>query len=169
MDDINTIKKDPDMVMRIIKTKIKTSGAHTRKIILILILLVVVLGGTSFYFYRNSQLAKHPGAAEEKEAKALASKVGKLIILPEDEVPTIATVSDPEALKNQSFFADAKKGDKVLIYSKAQKAILYSPSVNKIVTVAPLSISNEKPTPDSSAIPKPVTDPAASSVKKNQF
>jgi hypothetical protein len=32
-------------------------------------------------------------------------------------------------------------GDKVLIYSRAQKAILYSPSKNKIIEVAPINLT----------------------------
>ncbi|MDP2789341.1 MAG: hypothetical protein Q8O46_04865 [bacterium] len=118
---------------------------NAKKLILILALLVVVLGGTTFYFYTNSKLLQGDNSkADLAEAKALAEKVGKLIVLPTDEVPTIATVSDPEALQNQSFFAEAKKGDKVLIYTNARKAILYDLVANKIVNVAPLNIGEEK-------------------------
>ena len=53
----------------------------------------------------------------------------------------MATVSDPEKLKDQPFFAKAQKGDKVLIYSNSQKAILYSPTEDKIVEVAPINSS----------------------------
>lgn len=109
----------------------------------ILVLLVILLGLSTGYFYKQSMKAKNPEAVAQNEAKALAEKVGKLIVLPTDEVPTIATVSDPEALKNQVFFMDAKKGDKVLIYTNAKKAILYDPVLNKIVTVAPLNIGDK--------------------------
>ncbi len=124
-----------------------------RKLIIILVLLILVLSATTFYFYRNSQLSKGPGAKtlDQTEAKALSEKVGKLIMLPIDEIPTIATVSDPEALKGQSFFVDAKKGDKVLIYSNAKKAILYDPVANKIITVAPLDTKNQNPNPAQSS------------------
>lgn len=87
---------------------------------------------------------------ETNEAKVLAKRVGELMFLPQDELPTIATVSDPEALKNQSFFVDAKKGDKVLIYSNAKKAILYDPVANKIITIAPVNLSPEENVNDSS-------------------
>jgi hypothetical protein len=107
----------------------------------ILIALVVVLAGTSVYFYKASKGGTQDKTASQAEAKALAAKVGKLIVLPSDEVPTIATVSDPEKLKDQNFFADAKKGDKVLIYTNAKKAILYDPVANKVVTIAPINIA----------------------------
>ncbi len=126
-----------------------------RKLNIILVLLIVVLSATTFYFYRNSQISKGPGSKtiDQTEAKALSDKVGKLIMLPSDEIPTIATVSDPEALKDQSFFVDAKKGDKVLIYSNAKKAILYDPVANKIITVAPLDTKNQNPNSTQSGTP----------------
>lgn len=109
----------------------------------ILLILVVVLAGTSIYFYRQFSVIKQdPNAISKAEVKTLTEKVGRLIVLPKDEDPTIATVSDPEALKDQTFFADAKKGDKVLIYTNAKKAILYDPTLNKIITVAPLTIGD---------------------------
>lgn len=107
------------------------------------VILIIVLAFTSFYFFRQSlAYKKNPNAISEREVKDLVEKVGELIVLPENEVPTVATVSDPEALKNQSFFSEANKGDKVLIYTDAGKAILYDPVLNKIISVAPLTISD---------------------------
>ena len=75
------------------------------------------------------------------EASQLLAEVGKLMVLPENEQPTIATVTDLEKLKDQPFFAKAQVGDKVLIYTSAKKAILYRPTENKIIELAPLSVS----------------------------
>jgi hypothetical protein len=50
---------------------------------------------------------------------------------------------NPENLKGQSFFADAKVGDKVLIYKNAKKAILYDPIADKIITIAPLIVGEQ--------------------------
>lgn len=115
-----------------------------KKLVIILAILVIALAGIAYYFYRNSSLSgRDQTTIEQAEAKALVAKVGKLIVLPEDETPTVATVSDPEKLKDQQFFADAKKGDKVLIYTNAKKAILYDPVLNKIITIAPINIGQE--------------------------
>lgn len=111
-------------------------------IVVILILLVVVLGAVAFYFYRQSTLGGVGTKESVAEVKSLVKKVGKLTVLPEGETPTIATVSDPEALRDQAFFVDSKVGDKVLIYSNAKKAILFDPSANKIVNIAPLNTQN---------------------------
>lgn len=69
----------------------------------------------------------------------LLAALGKLVVLPNDEEPTIATVTDLTELQKQEFFRQAKVGDKVIIYPKAGKAILYSPSTNKIVEMAPIN------------------------------
>lgn len=111
-----------------------------KKLIIFLVAAVLVLAGTSFYFFWHSRHnSSSSGAVEQSEANALAAKVGRLMILPTDEVPTIATVSDPSKLSGQPFFQNAKVGDKVLIYTNAKLAVLYDPSVNKIVTIAPIN------------------------------
>lgn len=63
--------------------------------------------------------------------------------LPKGEQPTIATVSDITKLQGQSFFRNAKNGYKVLIYTKAKKAILYDPIEDKIVEVTSLTLSQQ--------------------------
>lgn len=110
----------------------------------IVILLIAIL--PSYYFYRQYKTAQkfiqNPSEIAKEETKKLITTVGKLIDLPTDEEPTIATVSDIEKLKDQPFFAKAKVGDKVLIYTNAKKAILYDPVANKIIEVAPVNIGN---------------------------
>jgi hypothetical protein len=63
--------------------------------------------------------------------------------LPANETPSLATVTNKEALsKTQLFFASAENGDKLLIYAKAMKAILYRPSTDKIIEVEPIVLNN---------------------------
>lgn len=109
-------------------------------------------------------LAKGAGAAQA-EVDDLIAKVGKLISLPTDENPTVATVTDASKVKDQPFFANASNGDKVLIYQKAQKAILYRPSENRIIEVGAVNISGQpqaSPTASPSASPKASATPKAS-------
>ncbi len=94
-------------------------------------------------------------AAAQAEIDALTAQVGKLISLPTDEKPTVATVTDASKVKDQSFFANAKNNDKVLIYQKAQKAILYRPGENRIIEVGAVNINNQP------AAATPVASPAA--------
>ena len=112
---------------------------HTKNIIIGLMLLLILSVTVSVYFYQEA--TTNPQKEAEKELQETIEAVGKLMVLPVDETPTLATVSDPEKLRDQSFFANAKKGDRVLIYSSSRKAILYSPSLNKIIEVSPLNIN----------------------------
>lgn len=100
------------------------------------VLLALALLST-YYFYRQGHQDTQVEA--QQELNQVITAVGKLIVLPTEEQPTLATVSDPEKLKDQSFFKNALKGDQVLIYTTARKAILYRPSANKIIEVAPVN------------------------------
>ncbi len=84
-------------------------------------------------------------ATNAKRNQELIREISALIVLPADETPTIATVTDLSKLRNQPFFTNAKTGDRVFIYTKAKKAILYDPIQKKIVEVAPLNIGNVDP------------------------
>src|SRR5437870_4621069 len=127
----------------------RESSFKTKALMMIGVLILLILVGLGIYLffqYQNSQkLLQNPSLASQVETKNLLDRIGKLILLPNDEQPSIATVSDITKLKNQSFFANAKNGDKVLIYTKSKKAILYDPSANKIIEVSVLNL--EQPTP----------------------
>jgi hypothetical protein len=71
--------------------------------------------------------------------KSLVADVGEHMLLPENETPTLATVSDLHALEGQMFFRNAAVGDKVLMYLVSQQAILYRPSIDKIIEVGPIT------------------------------
>ena len=115
---------------------------------LLIAVVLVAVGFAGYFWYEASALKKNPQRAAQDETRKLLASVADLIVLPEGEAPTIATVSDPEKLKDQPFFAKAKRGDKVLIYTNSRKAILYDQENNRIVEVAPINIGNpSKPAP----------------------
>lgn len=113
---------------------------------------LVILAGSALYFFMQvSAMKQDPEALARKEAEELVAVVGKLILLPKDELPTIATVSDPTRLSDQAFFAKAKVGDKVLLYPNARKAYLYDPEANRVLEVAPINLGDTgavTPTPE---------------------
>ncbi len=125
-------------------------------LVIAVIIFIATLGAAGYFFWQyhrsRTQLAElisNPGQVAAAEKADLIAKVGKLVALPEGEDPTIATVTEPEKLKDQDFFAKAQIGDKVLIYTKAKKAFLYNPGSNKIIEIAPVTIGGgtETPTP----------------------
>lgn len=105
--------------------------------ILSTILLVAIVGGVYFAYVSLSH--SQTGKSAMLEA---VSRVGKLIILPENETPTYGTVSDLSKLKNQEFFKKAANGDEILIYQQAKLTILYRKSINKIVNIGPLIVGS---------------------------
>lgn len=107
----------------------------------ILIVVLLLSFGLTFYFYKKYQTAQKTLQKQlsPDDREKLIAQVGKLIELPKEE-PTVASISDKEKLKNQPFFQNAKNGDKVLIFTKAKKAILYRPSINKIIEVSQINL-----------------------------
>ncbi|MFA6251923.1 MAG: LytR C-terminal domain-containing protein [Candidatus Paceibacterota bacterium] len=125
--------------------KIKKIISFKKLLLCILILCAIVGIGFGAYYYREYQSLKaNPNLEAEKEVKSLTSIIGKFMELPADETPTIATVLDKEKLKDQPFFSKAENGDKLLAYTKAMKAILYRPSTNKVIEVAPIYINQQE-------------------------
>ena len=116
---------------------------YLKTLVILCVLVLLFVSSTVYLFMQNQALTSDPQQTTQDEVTRIVEEVSKLIVLPTDEIPTLATVSDPLALKDQPFFKDAKKGDKVLIYQTAQKAILYDPVAKKVLNVAPLNISGE--------------------------
>lgn len=109
-------------------------------------LAVVGLVAGGVFYYKLQQAKTNPQEIQktaQEEVKKLVAEVGKLIDLPTDEDPTVATVTDVTKLADQPFFQKAKNGDKVLIYTNAKKAILYDPVAKKVLDVAPINIGTE--------------------------
>ena len=114
-------------------------------------LFILSAGLAIYFFFEVRSLRANPQQVAEKEVQAIVARVGKLMVLPQDEIPTMATILDPAELVDQPFFASAQKGDKVLLYTNAKKAILYSPSQDKIIDVAPVNLGSAPQAKDSSA------------------
>lgn len=131
-------------------SKVKIPNKKSSGAILGIVIVLLIAGLISFYYYNKYQQAQNqllnPTNAAKQEVDALVSRVGALMLLP-NETPTVATVSDVNKLKNQPFFANAKNGFKVLLYAKAKKAILYDPEANKIIEVQTLSLGTSQATP----------------------
>ena len=87
----------------------------------------------------------HPELTNVEQAEAVLVKVGKLIKLPEGEMPSMATIEDAESVKTgQPFLASAEDGDILIVYAEAATALLYRPSTNILIAVGP--VTGETPT-----------------------
>lgn len=109
-----------------------------RLAIYIVILLLVIAAG-KYGYTKYTSTDSYKATQVEKEAKDLVSEVSKLMLLP-DEVPAIFNIQDPEKLISQQlFFKGAQKDDKLMVFQKAGKAVLYSPSRGRIINVGPIT------------------------------
>lgn len=121
------------------------------KILLTSLIFVVILAliGTGFLYYQYQKTAKElkkvksqtttQDAVKPDEVKKLVAEVAKVARLPENETPSIATITDASKLKDQTFFKDAKNGDILLVYNNSGKAVLYDPKEKKVVDITTLS------------------------------
>jgi len=75
----------------------------------------------------------------------LSATIGKFLELPQGEIPTVASVKDAGKLKGQPFFDHAQNDDKVLIYTKSGKAVLYRPSTKRVVEFSRVNLGNATP------------------------
>lgn len=73
--------------------------------------------------------------------KEVEARVARHLILPTDETPALATVTDTSKLANNKFLGQGKNGDKILIYAKWRRAVLYRPSTDRIVDVGPVDVA----------------------------
>lgn len=93
---------------------------------------------SAVFYYRKYQTSLKSQKALT-EIEEIVRKVSRLMELPAGETPTLATVSDKRQLQNQNFFQKAENGDRILVYSQAKRAILYRPSIDKIIDLAPIT------------------------------
>jgi len=120
---------------------------------LLVIVTISSIAANIILFNKVQKLGSTNQPSGKDETAQLVEKIGLLINLP-DEQPTVATVTDPEKLQDQPFFLHAKKGDKVLVFSVAKKAILYDPVANKIIETAPISSNSADVAPSGTSSKK---------------
>lgn len=112
------------------------SKVHFSKITILSFALAIVLIVALLVFINNRNKP-----ANLNDINVIMSRVSLLYLMPTDEEPALATVTDSSKLTS-SFANKVQNGDKILFYEKNNKAIVYRPSINKIVTVEPIQIDS---------------------------
>ncbi|MGE5042131.1 MAG: LytR C-terminal domain-containing protein [Candidatus Levyibacteriota bacterium] len=121
--------KVPPVVQKVLKKKL-----YLAILIAALVIIIFVGGAITTALVIKSQKPVDKVTLARQETQELLSRVSRLITVP-SEYPVVATVKDKSKLTDP-FFTDAQNGDKVLIFNKAKKAILYRPSTDKIINAA---------------------------------
>jgi len=112
--------------------------------IVIIIFLIVGIYFTGMIIYKKIKSNSYKlNVGDQDAANQIIKKASKLMELPNNEIPKVASVLDKDKLKDYPFFESAKNGDKLLIYSGAMKVILYRESSNKIIGIAPLYVEKK--------------------------
>lgn len=120
-------------------SRIESGQGRALPIIVVLSsLLLVALSVAGYFYYQYRQSPKIQSAEEVEDVK---EAIGTIFELPMDEEPTLATVTDRDKLAEQPFFQKAENGDKVLIYSVSGRAVLYRPSVKKVIDVTSVNVT----------------------------
>ncbi|MFI5271183.1 MAG: LytR C-terminal domain-containing protein [Candidatus Saccharimonadales bacterium] len=104
----------------------------------IAILIIVVIGIIN---YHNTHKFDN-----QKSLNQVVSLVGRHIVLPTGETPTLATITGHDKLDHSSIlYSKGKDGDRVLIYVQAGLVYIYRPSIDRIVAVGPVSVDQGIP------------------------
>jgi hypothetical protein len=79
-------------------------------------------------------------SATVEQVSALMNSLKKHILVPSD-MPQVMQITNPEELiKKDVFFVGSEMDDVLMVFSKAGKAIIYSPKRDLIVNVGPVQI-----------------------------
>ncbi len=124
---------------------VKKTGYRKLRTFLVLICFITPSILAFYFFNQYRKLSQDPKEQIRKETLTLVADISKFILLPEGEEPSLATVEEKDKLRKEPFFKNAEDGDKVLIFNIARKAILYRPSIHKIIEVAPLIAEQSPP------------------------
>lgn len=117
---------------------------------LILVVVVAGFGAGGYYGYTYWQYLQTPEAQfkrdsdeYKKDYEAMLETTKKQVVLPTDETPVIATVSDQNKLDDQAFFKQAQNGDKIIMYKENKKVFLYRPTEKQVIAQATLEFSED--------------------------
>ena len=104
----------------------------------LLLLASVIVFATGVYLATN--WSKLHSSADVNDVGEIKIKVSRHYLLPTNEMPALATVTDASKL-NTPFLKQAHTGDKILIYQTNKFALIYRPSLDRVVAVGPVSIA----------------------------
>lgn len=153
-------KKDMETYQKS-KIKIFFGFFISRKFLLMLLIAVIAIAGYMYWKYEKAtqkiDLISSNLTPEEitENNQKLLGRLGKHIMLPSEQEPTIATIVNIDMLKSQSaFFVNAKNGDRVIVYP--DWAVIYNEERDLIINIVP--VTNQPPSEESTKDQKPISE-----------
>lgn len=144
--DISFMEQESDFESQTVKRKRWAIGIAVilqwflseKKVKIVPLIIILVIVGSAYGVYQKF-FNLSPEERAQKQLAAAVAAIEKHMILPEGDEPVLATITDVETLKGQQpFFNNAVNGDQLLLFSRSLKAVIYSPSRNKIVNAGPI-------------------------------
>jgi hypothetical protein len=134
--------------------KVKTfHKAHPSLSTLVAVGAVGILAGGGYFGYAQWQQFNSPDSVYKREAEVYKTTYEEMMDvakkqtkIPSNEVPVLATVTDPAALDKSDFYKNAQKGDKIVMFKKNKIVLLYRPSKKQVLARAQLNFI--EPTPE---------------------
>src|SRR5262245_20260942 len=124
-----------------------TAAKKTRKMwgsriiwVLSVLMVIAVIGGLFVYWQYRKTLDKNP----EAEQQRWTSELGSVMIMP-TEKPMITTVLDKTKLNNKTLSEQAQNGDRLYIFSRAKRVVLYRPTLKKVVNILIIQTNPKTP------------------------
>lgn len=109
------------------------------------ILSVIVLALLGFIL-ANKAMIKEPVPTPEEsgteiQVDKILSQLGKHILLPTEEVPAVAEITEQELTQNpQPFYLNAKPGDYLILYPAFQRAMIFDAQKDILVNVGSFQV-----------------------------
>jgi hypothetical protein len=115
----------------------KIIARYPKRLIILVAFVMVMLGASLFAISRR--VAGSVDGSGPAALSAVQHRIEQHYLLPADETPALATVTDTSKLTSP-LFKTARNGDKVLIYQTNRIVIIYRPSIDRIIAVGPVQI-----------------------------
>ncbi|MDR0463386.1 MAG: hypothetical protein LBG64_04170 [Pseudomonadales bacterium] len=115
----------------------KIKSVDKKNLAFILAFIVIASIGAYLFLHREST------NGDPADRDRVLRRLNRIMILPEGEEPFVGTVDNPEEIAHLPLFTRAQRGDRIVVYSGASKAILFRPSTGQIVDVRYLMLDND--------------------------
>ncbi len=139
----STVSKKPQVVERTeaVQQDNRSAKKWLNKKTLISASVLIVIGLLTWQYIAARQEVKKLSDSKNNSQLAkeeVIKKVSKIALVPSDETPVVASVSDISKFKSNPLFDQAQNGDKYLTYAKSGRTVIYRPSTNQIITTVTL-------------------------------
>lgn len=110
--------------------------------VMLLVIVVAAAGvlGAVLVLHRPSPTLAPAHALPSDDPQAVTAALGAIVQLPAHETPLLISVKDSSKLSTLPFINQAKAGDVVLLYQKAQKGYLYRPRTSQLIAAGRISL-----------------------------